>query len=51
MYECSGSIYVYYVCTWCLRLEEGMGPLGTGVTDTYEPLYECLELTPGLQQE
>ena len=43
------------LCTMCvqypLRSEEGIGYLGTGVTDSYEPLYGCWELNLGSLQE
>lgn len=44
--------YVCIVYAWYLQTpEEGIGPFGTKVTDSCEPLYRCWELNSGLAQE
>lgn len=43
MYVC---MYVYMYAWYLRKPEEGVGSLGTGVTDSFEPPYWCWELNP-----
>jgi uncharacterized OB-fold protein len=53
VYECFACMYVCVpMCAWCPRMpNKGVRLPDTGVVVSFELLYGCQELNPGLPQE
>lgn len=57
IYQLCARLFCLYLClcNTCVHcpwsLEKGIGILGTGLADSYEPACGCWKLTPGLLEE